>query len=61
MKPGLTFFADDMETRVEYLRASGYELKHDAPFAGGVTLTAPEGTPLYLYPGTDYPDASDYQ
>ncbi len=57
--PGLTFFAEDMPTRIEYLRASGYEIVPSAPQPGGATLTAPEGTPIYLYPGQDYAGAAD--
>ena len=60
LQPGLTFFADDMETRIEYLRASGYDVSRSAPFPHGATLTAPEGTPLYLYPGQDYAGAADF-
>ena len=60
MKPGLTFFADDMDARIEYLRASGYKIEPRTPLPSGATLTAPEGTPLYLYPGQDYAGAVDF-
>jgi len=60
MKPGLTFFADDMANRIEYLQASGLSVVGNAPMPGGATLTAPEGTPIYLYSGQDYLGASDY-
>lgn len=59
MTPGLTFFDEDMEARIEYLRAAGHPLTDSAPMAGGATLTAPEGTPIYLYAGQDYVAASD--
>ena len=60
VRPGLTFFAEDMATRVDYLEASGHTIVRSAPVAGGVTLTALEGTPLYLYPGQDYAGAVDF-
>ena len=60
IKPGLTFFAEDMATRIEYLEASGYAIARSAPVPGGVTVTAPEGTPLYMYAGQDYAGAVDF-
>jgi hypothetical protein len=57
MKPGLSFFAEDMANRIEYLRAAGYDIKDNAPCPGAATLHAPEGTPIYLFPGIDHADA----
>lgn len=57
IKPGLSFFADDMDNRIEYLRAAGYKVADQGPFPDAATLTAPEGTPLYLFKGVDHPGA----
>ncbi len=51
-RPGLTFRCDQLEARIEYLRAKGLEPKPGNPLTGqthrSATLVAPEGTSLYL-------------
>jgi len=50
--PGLSFRCPDVAARSEYLRAKGAKLRAGTPLAGhaqaSATLTAPEGTVLYL-------------
>jgi hypothetical protein len=52
-KPGLSFRCPDLPARCDYLRAKGLALKSGSPLAdraqGAATLTAPEGTTLYLF------------
>lgn len=49
---GITFGAASLSARLEYLRAKHFEPARRVPFAEpgrtAATLTAPEGTPLYL-------------
>jgi hypothetical protein len=51
--PGLRFRCDDLATRADYLRAKGLALRNGNPLADreqqAATLTAPEGTLLYLF------------
>jgi catechol 2,3-dioxygenase-like lactoylglutathione lyase family enzyme len=51
--PGLSFRCPDLAARTEYLRAKGLTLRMGSPLADRVqpsaTLTAPEGTLLYLF------------
>ncbi len=51
--PGLSFKTRQLDTRIEYLRAAGLTARNGAPIGDPAqrcaTLTAPEGTPLYLF------------
>jgi catechol 2,3-dioxygenase-like lactoylglutathione lyase family enzyme len=50
---GLSFRTDQLEPRLEYLRAKGVSVRAGGPLAEhkrhSATLAAPEGTPLYLF------------
>jgi hypothetical protein len=50
--PGLTFSADPLVGRLEYLRAKGYEVRRGAPVAASgrnaATLSAIDTVPIYL-------------
>ncbi len=52
-RAGLSFRCDDLQARVEYLRAKGLAARDGTPLAdrdqSSATLTAPEGTQLYLF------------
>ena len=52
-RPGLSFRCEDLAARADYLRAKGLALRSGNPLADraqeSATLTAPEGTPLYLF------------
>jgi hypothetical protein len=52
-RAGLSFRCDDLYARVEYLRAKGLNVRDGTPLAdreqSSATLTAPEGTQLYLF------------
>jgi len=52
-RPGLSFRAPHLEARLEYLRAKNITARADNPLADraqhAATLTAPEGTVLYLF------------
>jgi hypothetical protein len=52
-RPGLSFRCDDLAARGDYLRAKGLALRSGNPLADraqhAATLTAPEGTSLYLF------------
>jgi hypothetical protein len=52
-RAGLSFRAPHLEARLEYLRAKGITTRLGNPLAArdqhAATLTAPEGTPLYLF------------
>jgi hypothetical protein len=50
-RSGLAFRTEQIEARIEYLRAKHLDAKRGAPIGDAehsATLTAPEGTPLYL-------------
>jgi catechol 2,3-dioxygenase-like lactoylglutathione lyase family enzyme len=51
-RPGLSFRTVHLEARLEYLRVKGVALKAGVPFADpaqrAATLTAPDGTAIYL-------------
>ena len=50
---GLSFRCDDLQARLEYLRAKGFAARTGTPIADRVqpsaTLTSPEGTHFYLF------------
>jgi len=52
-RPGLSFRAAHLEARLEYLRAKGITTRPGNPIASrdqqAATLTAPEGTAIYLF------------
>jgi catechol 2,3-dioxygenase-like lactoylglutathione lyase family enzyme len=52
-RPGLSFRCADLDARCEYLRAKGLAPRNGSPLADrgqrSATLTAPEGTQLYLF------------
>jgi catechol 2,3-dioxygenase-like lactoylglutathione lyase family enzyme len=52
-RPGLSFCTDLLEPRLEYLRAKGIQVRAGGPLAEhkrhSATVTAPEGTPIYLF------------
>lgn len=52
-RPGLSFRCHDLAARVEYLRAKGLAPRSQSPLADrgqpAATLTAPDGTTLYLF------------
>ncbi len=52
-RAGLSFRCDDLQARVEYLRAKGLAARDGTPLAdrdqSSATLIAPEGTQLYLF------------
>jgi hypothetical protein len=51
--PGLSFRCEGLQARLEYLRAKGFAARAGTPLAerahASATLTAPQGTPLYLF------------
>jgi catechol 2,3-dioxygenase-like lactoylglutathione lyase family enzyme len=51
--PGLSFRCDDLQARLEYLRAKRLTARNGTPIAdrgqSSATLTGPEGTQLYLF------------
>lgn len=58
--PALTFHADNVEGRVEFLRAKGFTVRRGSPLdAGGAsaTLIAPGGIAFFLLPAADDNDS----
>jgi len=53
-RPALTFREEDMDQRIEYVRAQHYKLATGTPISRerntGATLLAPEGTQIFLLP-----------
>ena len=51
--PGLSFRCDDLQARLEYLRAKRLSARTGTPIAdraqASATLVGPEGTHLYLF------------